>query len=400
MSSQPDSSANAATSPAVAAPARKSPRGLLLRVLAVIVVLGVIAWALWYFLDGRWYESTDDAYVNGNVVQITPQIAGSVVSIGADDGDRVHAGEVLVRFDPSDADVLLAEAKANLANTVRKVRGLYSSVNGAQAGVAARQTAVDMARADYNRRVGLARSGAISAEELAHARDALTTAESALIATQQQLQTSKVLVDDTVVASHPDVQAAAAKLRAAYLDDARTVLVAPVDGYVAKRTVQVGQRVLPGTALMAVVPLHGVWVDANFKETQLTHMRIGQPVTIDSDVYGSSVQYKGKVESLGVGTGSAFSLLPAQNATGNWIKIVQRIPVRVVFTDPQQLARHPLRLGMSLNVEVNLHDRNGPTLAQHSPTQPVFSTDIYRQQLVKADAAIAQIIHANMGGKK
>ncbi len=400
MSSQPDSSANMAASTAVAAPPRKSPRGLLLRLLVAIVVLGVIAWTLWYFLDGRWYESTDDAYVNGNVVQITPQIAGSVVSIGADDGDRVHAGEVLVRFDPSDADVLLAEARANLANTVRKVRGLYSSVNGAQAGVAARQTAVDMARADYNRRVGLARSGAISAEELAHARDALTTAESALIATQQQLQTSKVLVDDTVVASHPDVQAAAARLRAAYLDDARTVLVAPVDGYVAKRSVQVGQRVLPGTALMAVVPLHGVWVDANFKETQLTHMRIGQPVAIDSDVYGSSVKYRGKVESLGVGTGSAFSLLPAQNATGNWIKIVQRIPVRVVFTDPQQLERHPLRLGMSLDVEVNLHDRSGPTLAQHSPTQPVFSTDIYKQQLVKADAAIAQIIHANMGGKK
>ena len=400
MSSQPDSSAHAAASPAATAPPRKSPRGLLLRLLAVIVVLGVIAWALWYFLDGRWYESTDDAYVNGNVVQITPQIAGSVVSIGADDGDRVHAGEVLVRFDPSDADVLLAEAKANLANTVRKVRGLYSNVNGAQADMAIRKVAVEKARADYNRRVGLARSGAISAEELAHARDALSAAESALITAQQQFQTSKVLVDDTVVASHPDVQAAAARLRAAYLDDARTSLVAPVDGYVAKRTVQVGQRVLPGTALMAVVPLHGVWVDANFKETQLTHMRIGQPVTIDSDVYGSSVQYKGKVESLGVGTGSAFSLLPAQNATGNWIKTVQRIPVRVVFTDPQQLERHPLRLGMSLNVEVNLHDRSGPTLAQHSPTQPVFSTDIYKQQLVKADAAIAQIIHANMGGRK
>ena len=400
MSSQPDSSAHAAASPAATAPPRKSPRGLLLRLLAVIVVLGVIAWALWYFLDGRWYESTDDAYVNGNVVQITPQIAGSVVSIGADDGDRVHAGEVLVRFDPSDADVLLAEAKANLANTVRKVRGLYSNVSGAQADMAIRKVAVDKARADVERRVGLARTGAISAEELAHARDALSAAESALVTAQQQLQTSKVLVDDTVVASHPDVQAAAAKLRAAYLDDARTVLVAPVDGYVAKRTVQVGQRVLPGTALMAVVPLHGVWVDANFKETQLTHMRIGQPVTIDSDVYGSAVQYKGKVESLGVGTGSAFSLLPAQNATGNWIKIVQRIPVRVAFTDPQQLQRHPLRLGMSLNVEVNLHDRSGPTLAQHSPTQPVFTTDIYRQQLAKADAEIAQIIHANMGGNK
>jgi membrane fusion protein (multidrug efflux system) len=174
-----------------------------------------------------------------------------------------------------------------------------------------------------------------------------------------------VLVDDTVVASHPDVQAAAAKLRAAFLDDVRATLVAPVDGYVAKRSVQVGQRVQPGAPLMAVVPLHGVWIDANFKETQLTKMRIGQPVEIDSDVYGGSVKYKGKVESLGVGTGSAFSLLPAQNATGNWIKIVQRIPVRVVFTDPQQLDQHPLRLGMSLKVDVNLHDQSGPTLAQH-----------------------------------
>nr|WP_240046221.1 HlyD family efflux transporter periplasmic adaptor subunit [Rhodanobacter glycinis] len=372
----------------------------MLRVLAIVVLLAVIGWALWYLLDGRWYEGTDDAYVNGNVVQITPQVPGTVVSIGADDGDLVHAGDVLVQLDPSDAEVALAGAQANLANTVRKVRGLYSSVNGAQADVAARKTAVDKARADYNRRVALAKSGAISAEELAHASDALTTAESALITAQQQYQTSKVLVDDTVVASHPDVQAAAAKLRAAFLDDARATLVAPVDGYVAKRSVQVGQRVQPGAALMAVVPLHGVWVDANFKETQLTDMRIGQPVTIESDVYGGKVEYKGKVQSLGVGTGSAFSLLPAQNATGNWIKIVQRIPVRIVFDDPKQLDQHPLRLGMSLTVDVNLHDKSGPTLAQKSPTQAAFSTDVYKQQLAKADAAITRIIHANMAGSK
>jgi len=381
-------------------PPTKSSRGLLLRVLVLIVLLGIIGWALWYFLEGRWYEGTDDAYVNGNVVQITPQIAGTVVSIGADDGDRVHTGDVLVQFDPSDADVALAEAKANLANTVRKVRGLYSSVNGAQADVAARQTAVDKARADYNRRRDLAKSGAISAEELSHASDALNTAESGLITSQQQYQTSKVLVDATVVASHPDVQASAAKLRAAFLEDVRTTLVAPVDGYVAKRSVQVGQRVQPGAPLMAVVPLHGVWIDANFKETQLAKMRLGQPVEIDSDVYGGSVKYKGSVESLGVGTGSAFSLLPAQNATGNWIKIVQRIPVRVVFTDPRELDQHPLRLGMSLKVDVNLHDQSGPTLAQQSPTQPLFSTDIYKQQLAKADVAIAQIIQANMGSEK
>ncbi len=400
MSSQtlPDSS-DAAGTPG-AAPAKKNPRGLLLRLLGGAMLLAAVGWALWYFLDGRWYEGTDDAYVNGNVVQITPQVPGTVVSIGADDGDLVHAGDVLVRLDPSDADVALAEAKANLAATVRKVRGLYSSVSGAQADVAARQTAVDKARADYQRRVALARSGAISAEELAHASDALTSAESALIAAQQQYQTSKVLVDDTVVASHPDVQAAAARLRAAFLDDERTTLVAPVDGYVAKRSVQVGQRVQPGAALMAVVPLRGVWVDANFKETQLTDMRIGQPVTIESDVYGGKVEYKGKVQSLGVGTGSAFSLLPAQNATGNWIKIVQRIPVRIVFDDPAQLDKHPLRIGMSLNVDVSLHDQHGPMLSQQSPTKPAFSTDVYRQQLASADATIAQIVHANMARGK
>ncbi|MES2313785.1 MAG: efflux RND transporter periplasmic adaptor subunit [Pseudomonadota bacterium] len=402
MSSQtiPDPSGTTTVSTPVAPPPKKNSRGLMLRVLAIVVLLAVVGWALWYFLDGRWYEGTDDAYVNGNVVQITPQVPGTVVSIGADDGDLVHAGDVLVQLDPSDADVALAEAKANLANTVRKVRGLYSSVNGAQADVAARKTAVDKARADYNRRVALAKSGAISAEELAHASDALTSAESGLIVSQQTYETSKVLVDDTVVASHPDVQVAAARLRAAFLDDARATLVAPVDGYVAKRSVQVGQRVQPGAALMAVVPLHGVWVDANFKETQLTGMRLGQPVEIESDVYGGKVKYKGKVESLGVGTGSAFSLLPAQNATGNWIKIVQRIPVRIVFDDPTQLDKHPLRLGMSLTVDVSLHDQSGQTLAQQSPTQPAFSTDVYKQQLAKADAAIIRIVHANMASSK
>ncbi|OOG61923.1 HlyD family secretion protein [Rhodanobacter sp. B04] len=386
-----------ATAP-VAQPPEKNRRGFLLRLLGVVVLLALIAWTLWYFLDGRWYEGTDDAYVSGNVVQVTPQLSGTVVTIGADDGDLVHAGDVLVKLDDSNTEVALASARANLANTVRKVRGLYSSVSGAQADVAARQVAVDKARADYNRRRDLAKSGAISAEELAHAQDALTAAESALITAQQQYQTSKVLVDDTVVASHPDVQAAAANLRAAYLDNLRTTIVAPVDGYVAKRSVQLGQRIAPGLALMAVVPLHQVWIDANFKETQLTHMRIGQPVDIRSDVYGSAVTYKGKVESLGVGTGSAFALLPAQNATGNWIKIVQRVPVRIVFTDPKQLDQHPLRIGLSTDVDVSLHDQNGPMLAQQPPTAPAFSTDVYEKQLAQADGMIAQIIHANMAG--
>jgi membrane fusion protein (multidrug efflux system) len=391
------------TSPAtevVAPPPEKSRRGFLLRLLGVVVLLALIAFGLWYFFEGRWYESTDDAYVSGNVVQVTPQVPGTVVTIGADDGDLVHAGDVLVKLDASDTEVALAEARANLGSTVRRVRGLYSNVSGAQADVAALQVAVDKARADFNRRRDLAKSGAISAEELAHARDALTSAESSLITAKQRYQTSKVLVDDTVVASHPDVQTAAAKLRAAYLNNLRTTIVAPVDGYVAKRTVQLGQRIAPGMPLMAVVPLHQVWLDANFKETQLTQMRIGQPVEIRADVYGGAVTYKGKVESLGVGTGSAFSLLPAQNATGNWIKIVQRVPVRIVFTDPKQLDAHPLRIGLSTDVEVNLHDQAGPMLAQQAPTQPAFSTDVYEKQLAQADGLIAQIIHANMAGGK
>jgi membrane fusion protein (multidrug efflux system) len=394
MSSQPVSQPN----DAAPAPAANNKRGFLLRALGVVVLLALIGWGLWYYFDGRWYEGTDDAYVNGNIVQITPQIPGTVVSIGADDGDRVKAGQVLIKLDKSNADVALAEARANLAGTVRKVRGLYSTVSGAQADVAARKVAVAKARADYDRRRDLAKSGAISAEELAHARDELTAAQSALTAAQQQYQTSKVLVDDTVVASHPDVQTAAAKLRAAYLDDLRTTIVAPVDGYVAKRSVQLGQRIAPGTPLMAVVPLHQAWIDANFKETQLTHMRIGQTVEIHADVYGGEVTYKGMVQSLGVGTGSAFSLLPAQNATGNWIKIVQRVPVRVVFTDPQQLDKHPLRIGLSTDVTVNLHDQQGAMLALEPPTRPVLSTEVYQQQLHKADDLIAGIIHANMAG--
>jgi membrane fusion protein (multidrug efflux system) len=390
------SSQNPVAAEASAVPPQKSRRGFLLRLLAIVLVLLAIAWGLWYYFDGRWYEGTDDAYVNGNVVQITPQVPGTVVTIGADDGDLVHAGDVLVKLDAANTEVALAEAKANLASTVRKVRGLYSNVSGAQADVAVRKVAVDKARADYDRRRDLAKSGAISSEELSHALDALTSAQSALTTAEQQFQTNKVLVDDTVVASHPDVQAASARLRQAYLDNLRTTIIAPVDGYVAKRSVQLGQRIAVGAPLMAVVPLHQVWIDANFKETQLTHMRIGQPVEVTADVYGSSVKYKATVQSLGVGTGSAFSLLPAQNATGNWIKIVQRVPVRIFFTDAKQLDEHPLRIGLSMDVSVGLHDQTGAMLAQKAPTAPAFNTDVYGKQLAQANSVIDEIIHANM----
>ena len=375
---------------------RLNKRRWLLRGLVGVVVIVAIIWALYHFLVGRWYEGTDDAYVNGNVVQITPQVPGTVISIGADDNDYVREGQPLVKMDPSDADVALAQAEAALAQTVRKVRGLYSTVHTSKADVAAREAVVKQAQADFQRRKGLAASGAISAEELAHARDALTTAESALAAAQAELATSSALVSDTEIATHPDVKAAAAKVRAAWLNDQRMTLVAPVSGYVAKRTVQVGQRVQPGTPLMAVVPLRQLWVDANFKETQLTDMRIGQPVTLTSDIYGGSVTYHGKVAGLGIGTGSAFSLLPAQNASGNWIKIVQRLPVRISI-DPRDLDKHPLRVGLSMDVSVNLHNQSGPVLSQQPVLHPVFSTDVYARSKAEADQLIDKIIHENSG---
>ncbi|MFC6301069.1 HlyD family efflux transporter periplasmic adaptor subunit [Pseudomonas sp. CCM 7893] len=369
-------------------------RRFMLLVLALIVILGALGVWGWYEFYGRWGESTDDAYVNGNVVEITPLVTGTVVSIGADDGDLVHEGQVLINFDPNDAAVGLQSAQANLARTVRQVRGLYSNVDGMKAQVNAQRAEVQTAQDNYNRRKNLAQGGAISLEELSHARDSLTSANNALANLEQQLKTTNALVDDTVISSHPDVQAAAAQLRQAYLTNARSTLIAPVTGYVAKRTVQLGQRVQPGTALMAVIPLDQLWIDANFKETQLRQMRIGQPVEIEADIYGSDVKFSGSIDSLGAGTGSAFALLPAQNATGNWIKIVQRVPVRI-HINAEELAKNPLRVGLSTVVNVNLHDQSGPVLAQQAPQKASFSTNVYDRQLAEADAMITQLIHDN-----
>jgi len=389
--------ATAETTPTAENPADKPKSGkrkIMLLILAVVVVLGGAGVWAYHEMYGRWSESTDDAYVNGNVVEITPLVTGTVVSIGADDGDLVHEGQVLVNFDPNDAEVGLQSAQANLARTVRQVRGLYSNVDGMKAQVNAQQAEVQKAQDNFNRRKNLAAGGAISQEELSHARDDLTSAQNALANAKQQLKTTSALVDDTVVSSHPDVMAAAANLRQAYLTNARSTLIAPVTGYVAKRTVQLGQRVQPGTALMAVIPLDQLWIDANFKETQLSDMRIGQPVDIETDLYGSDVKFSGTIDSLGAGTGSAFALLPAQNATGNWIKIVQRVPVRV-HINADDLAKHPLRVGLSTVVDVNLHDQSGPVLAQQPPQKASFSTNVYERQLAEADAMIAQLIHDN-----
>jgi membrane fusion protein (multidrug efflux system) len=380
---------------AAPAPQKNGKRKRALLILAVVVVVAGIGWLLWHLLVGRWHEDTDDAYVQGNVVAITPQIVGTVTSIGADDGMKVRAGQVLVQLDPNDARVAYEQAVANLANTVRQVRGLYNAVGANQADIHARQVAVEKARADVKRREGLVATGAVSAEELSHARDELASAEAALAASTENLSRNRALVDATTITHQPQVEAAAAQLRTAFLNLQRAQIVAPVSGYVAMRSVQLGQRVQPGTTLMTIVPIEQMWVEANFKETQLARMRIGQPVELTSDLYGGDVTYHGRVSSLGLGTGSAFSLLPPQNASGNWIKIVQRVPVRIAL-DPKEVAAHPLRLGLSMATDVGLRDQSGPVLASAPPVKPVLATRAYDRQLADADALIDRIVRENL----
>jgi membrane fusion protein (multidrug efflux system) len=376
--------------------ATRSPRRRWLAIaIGAFVLLGA-GYGAWWMTSLRWTQSTDDAYVSGNVVQITPQVAGTVVGIGADDTQFVKAGQPLVQLDQADAKIALEQADARLGKTVREVRGLFATTAQLRASVDQRNADVARAAEDLARRERLASSGAVSGEELQHARTTLSAANAALTAAKQELEANRARIDRTTLRNHPDVLAAAAQLHDAYLELARTELPAPVSGYVAKRAVQLGQRVSPGAPLMAIVPLDQVWVDANFKEPQLADMRVGQPVTLKSDLYGRHIVYHGTVAGFGAGTGSAFALLPAQNATGNWIKIVQRVPVRIAI-DASELSDHPLQVGLSMQVAVDTHQRDGVRLPQATSAAPSYSTDVYRAAGENAERRIASIIAANTG---
>ena len=387
-----DPQQNAATAPAPKQSNGK--RRLLMTLIVLVIIIAAIAYGLYYFLVARFHEATDDAYVNGNVVQITPQVVGTVVSVNADDTQTVKVGDPLVTLDPADSKVALDQAEANLAQTVRQVRTFFVNNNQYEAQVALRKSDLSRAQDDLRRRLTVAQTGAVSQEEISHARAAVRGAQAALDAAQQELASNRSLTANTTIADHPNVLAAAAKVRDSYINYARNTLPAPVTGYVAKRSVQVGQRVAPGNPLMAIVPLNGVWVDANFKEVQLKHMRLGQPVEVTADLYGSGVVFHGKVIGFSAGTGSAFSLLPAQNATGNWIKVVQRLPVRIAL-DPKELEQHPLRIGLSMNVDVTIKDEQGGQLGNVQNT--VYQTNVFDQYGAQADQEIARIIQQNAG---
>jgi membrane fusion protein (multidrug efflux system) len=335
----------------------KRRRGFL--ILGAVVLVGAVAWGLYWFLHARFYESTDDAYVAGNVVAITSRESATVMALHADNTQTVRRGQLLIEMDPAVANTNLLAAEANLGRAIRQVRGEFSSADTFGAQLAQAQVQLAQAKSDLERRQLASAGGAVSGEELAHARDAVRAAEAAVAAAKGGRERSLSQISGTSVANNPDVLAAEAALRSAVISLGHMRLIAPVDGVIAQRTVQVGQQVAAGAPLMAVVPLNDVWIDANFKEVQLEDMRVGQKVTVTADIYGGGVEYHGRIEGVGAGSGSAFALLPAQNASGNWIKIVQRVPVRIAL-DPKELQDHPLRVGLSVAATVDVSDTSGP----------------------------------------
>ena len=359
----------------------------------LLLLIAISSAAYWYFFM-KGFEETEDAYVSGNQVMVSAQVAGNIAKINVDNMDPVQAGDVLLELDDTNAKLSFEQAKSNLANAVRQVSQLNYTVKQLKSAVRANEITLAQAQGNLNRRVQLVKDGAIDKESFQHAKEAVELAKANLTTSQNQLEANQALLLDGPLSEQPQIQSAVSNLKQAWLNLERTKIRSPIKGYVARRNAQVGQAVSVGGALMAVVTTDQMWLDANFKETQLTHMRIGQPVEIHFDLYGKDKTFNGKVVGIEMGTGSAFSLLPTQNATGNWIKVVQRVPVRIQL-DPQQLAENPLRIGLSATVKVNVSDSKGETLRDQSPSTTLYSTNVLQYDESAVNNLIESIIRDN-----
>jgi len=359
----------------------------------LLLLISIGSAAYWYFFI-KGFEETEDAYVSGNQVMVSAQVAGNISKINVDNMDPVQAGNVLLELDDTNAKLSFEQAKSNLANAVRQVSQLNYTVKQLKSAVRANEITLAQAQGNLNRRVQLVKDGAIDKESFQHAKEAVELAKANLTTSQNQLEANQALLLDGPLSEQPQIQSAVSNLKQAWLNLERTKIRSPIKGYVARRNAQVGQAVSVGGALMAVVTTDQMWLDANFKETQLTHMRIGQPVEIHFDLYGKDKTFNGKVVGIEMGTGSAFSLLPTQNATGNWIKVVQRVPVRIQL-DPQQLAENPLRIGLSATVKVNVTDSQGETLRDQAPSTTIYSTNVLQYDESAVNNLIESIIRDN-----
>ena len=365
-----------------------------LSIFILLLLLIAIGSAAYWFFFIKGFEETEDAYVSGNQVMVSAQVAGNIAKINVDNMDPVQAGDVLLELDDTNAKLSFEQAKSNLANAVRQVSQLNYTVKQLKSAVRANEITLAQAQGNLNRRVQLVKDGAIDKESFQHAKEAVELAKANLTTSQNQLEANQALLLDGPLSEQPQIQSAVSNFKQAWLNLERTKIRSPIKGYVARRNAQVGQAVSVGGALMAVVTTDQMWLDANFKETQLTHMRIGQPVKIHFDLYGKDKTFDGKVVGIEMGTGSAFSLLPTQNATGNWIKVVQRVPVRIQL-DPQQLAENPLRIGLAATVKVDVSDSQGETLRNQAPTTTLYSTNVLQYDESAVNNLIESIIRDN-----
>ena len=365
-----------------------------LSIFILLLLLIAIGSAAYWFFFIKGFEETEDAYVSGNQVMVSSQVAGNISKINVDNMDPVQAGDVLLELDDTNAKLSFEQAKSNLANAVRQISQLNYTVKQLKSAVRANEITLAQAQGNLNRRVQLVKDGAIDKESFQHAKEAVELAKANLTTSQNQLEANQALLLDGPLSEQPQIQSAVSNFKQAWLNLERTKIRSPIKGYVARRNAQVGQAVSVGGALMAVVTTDQMWLDANFKETQLTHMRIGQPVEIHFDLYGKDKTFNGKVVGIEMGTGSAFSLLPTQNATGNWIKVVQRVPVRIQL-DPQQLIENPLRIGLSATVKVNVSDSQGETLRDQAPATTLYSTNVLQYDESAVNNLIESIIHDN-----
>ncbi len=377
--------------PAAEKPKKKRAIAIAIFIFLLIGIAYLVYWLFW----GRFHEYTDDAYVDGNMVMITPQVPGIVTALTALSTDFVPKGRVLVELDKTDASIALDRSIAELGSAVRQVQQMFENVRTLQASTAMRKAQFIRAAQDYQRRMDLIDEGAVSTEDLQHSDADVRTTYADLVASEHSFIAALSLVENTSIDSHPLVEQAKNQVRDAYVFLQRCTITAPVTGIVAQRTVQVGERVNPAQPLMAIVPLDQMWITANFKEVQLGKMRVGQPAKVTADMYGNDVVYHGTVVGIGGGTGSVFSALPPQNATGNWIKIVQRIPVKIDVPE-EMIQQHPLRLGLSMEVTVDIEQTDCPIIPAIKAPQPIYVTDVFASQEWGAEALIEEVIQENL----
>ncbi len=376
------------------APKKKKSRWPLFIVLSVLIIIGVLVFLYW-LIFGQYKVSTTDAYVQGNIIEVFPRVRGNFQNINVNDDDYVKEGQILATLDPTDFQIQFDESQANLAATLRNVQQMFDQVNELVASLEQQMVYLEQAQTHFLHRQALVGIGGVSRENFEDSQSTLLAAEAELVKIEESLKKAQTQTYNTTVLTHPLVVNAIESVKQSWINLCYTQIKAPYEGFIAKKSMQVGETASPTLALLSIVPLDNLWVTANLKESQLSKIRIGQPVVVKTDIYKRYKIFQGIILGIAPGTGSVFSILPPQNATGNWIKIVQRVPVRIGLR-PHEIEQFPLRVGLSTEVVIDVHNQEGSVLTKGGPTCPIYQTDIYEDQLNGVAPLIEQIIETNL----